>query len=501
MRRVAIVVLLPLVLSGCAMPWLKSSTSPVPETSPEPAPAAAPVIRPEVSPASGHEAQAASDVWQRLADNFSWTWGERADVEREIARLGRRPASFQRVSAKAEPFLWYIAEVLDQRKLPAELALLPLVESHYAANAVSPFGAAGLWQFMPATGATFGLKQTRWYDGRFDVVSSTDAALDYLESLYRQFDGDWLLAIAAYNCGPATVRRALTRSRARNFWSIAKYLPAETRSHVPRLLAAVTMITAPATYGIELHPIGNEPYFRVVDLGGPLDLTVLSATGQWPRADFKRLNPAFRRRYTDPDGPFEILAPDDLADGIVALLAEIPPERRLPTHIHVVQRGDTLSDIAARYDTSINSIRRENNIRGSFIKAGRELLVPTNGSAAATPGKMRDQPGSTEYVVASGDSLSTIASRYGTSSRDLAQRNGLTMKSTLQPGQVLNVSLRQTATNYEVSRGDSLWNIARRFDVSVADLRRWNSLRPQQTLQPGQTLIVSHPPADGLRKI
>ena len=160
--------------------------------------------------------------------------------------------------------------------MPLEFALLPVVESAYEPFAYSVSRAAGLWQFIPATGVRFGLKQDWWYDGRRDVIESTRAALDYLQALHDQFDGNWLLAIAAYNVGEAAVQRAIDYNRAHgrptDFWHLN--LPAETRAYVPKLLAMKRLMAEPERYGLAFAAIPNEPYFAVIDTGSQIDLTV-----------------------------------------------------------------------------------------------------------------------------------------------------------------------------------------------------------------------------------
>lgn len=501
MRIAGIVLVLPLALGGCAMPWVKTPPAPQPggveesrDTLKTP-PVAAPLARTEPVTTATEQP---SDLWEQLASGFSWgSSSAHAAVQAEIARLNRRPKSFRRSAAAAQPYLWHITEQLRQRGMPLELALIPMVESRFRSAAISPYGAAGLWQFMPDTGRRFGLKQTRWYDARLDPIASTRAALDYLERLRDQFAGDWLLAIAAYNCGPATVRRALARRGADDFWSIADALPAETRIHVPRLLAVIEVVAQRDPGNITINPIPNEPYFERVDLGGPIDLEYLRDSDERLRATFTTLNAAHRKRYTDPEGPFRILVPRPLVAPVNDVLADVPAERRLPTRSYLVQSGDTLGAIALAHDISVATLRQHNGLTGNLIRPGQELIVPVIDAAPAPDVAAPVR----EHVVATGESLWAIAKRYGHSSTALAQANGLRPDAILRPGQKLRIRAALGSTTYAVAPGDSLWTIARRFRVSIEELRRWNDLPRQQPLRPGQSLIVSRPDGNAARNI
>jgi len=442
-----------------------------------------------------------SDVWQRLSSTFPWAYPTDQAVGAALERLVEHPRGFERATERAAPYLWYIAGRLEQRNLPSELALVPLIESGYRAQVQSPRGAVGLWQFMPATGRRFGLKQTRWYDARGDVIHATNAALDYLSRLNQRFNGDWLLAIAAYNCGPTKVRQALKKNNATSYWSIAADLPPETRRHIPRLLASIQIIREPARYQITIESIPNRPAFTQIDLDGPIALAHLFSVPGWSQSAFKELNPAFKRDYTDPNGPFEILVPIGLERAVQDTLARIPKSQRVPTQIHVVQSGDTLSGISQRYSVAIYDLKAQNRLRGNRIKIGKELVVPVPSRAyeANDPQGLTIQR--TDHVVKRGESLWTISRHYGTNSRSIAALNGLSVASTLQPGQVLRVRSTHDVARYAVRRGDSLSRIAQKFKISIDQLQTWNRLSRHRTLQPGETLIVSNPRFDKQHEI
>jgi len=434
-----------------------------------------------------------TNLWQQLASEFSWNYPPDPATRRAIEQFKQHPRNLERPAERATPYLWFIADQLRRRKLPAELALLPMIESGYRGKAQSDRGAAGLWQFMPETGRKFGLKQTRWYDGRRDVIASTQAALDYLDQLIHRFNGDWLLALAAYNCGPTKLRKILNKNSATNFWAIRADLPKETRHYVPRLLAAIEIVRDPIRNQINLHPIPNERVFTPLDLGGPIALDHLYNVVGWSQAAFAELNPAFNQSYTDPDGPYEILVPIDLEQRVVNILANIPASQRVPTKAHIVKSGDTLSEISVHYAVAISELKALNKLRGNLIKIGTELLIPVPRQTHHPPAYRRGEFEETEHVVKRGESLWTIGRRYGASSTAIAELNRIAISSTLHPGQILHIHSQRTTAHYAVIHGDSLWRIARKFDVSIEQLQVWNKISRHQVLQPGETLIVSHP--------
>src|SRR5690625_3612316 len=234
----------------------------------------------------------ATSSWQRIRAGYGLVQGEltHPSIDAELERFQRHPHYFQEVTRRAEPYLYHVVEQLTERGMPTELALLPFIESAYDPFAYSQGRAAGLWQFVPGTATHFGMKRNDWYDARRDVIASTDTALDYLQQLHARFDGDWLLALAAYNGGPGTVSRALAsnaaRGRGNDFWSLP--LPAETRVYVPRLLALARIVRTPARYGLNLHPIPNRPSFSVADIGRQLDPARSPHAPRAPAAGWRR---------------------------------------------------------------------------------------------------------------------------------------------------------------------------------------------------------------------
>lgn len=504
-RSILLTVALAVLASGCArfdFPFSRPDRDAGEET------ARVPVVRdtpdaPAPTRATRDEA-AEGDLWRRLAVEIRMAPGT-TDAAREAREFYAANTGFlAATAARAEPYLHFVLGEIERRALPYEIALIPVVESGYAPNAMSPHGAAGLWQIMAATGRHLGLTQTRWYDGRFDVVDSTRAALDYLESLRDRFRGDWLLAFAAFNCGEGTVERAMERNRRAglptDFHSLD--LPAETERYVPKLLALTEIFAQPEAHGLELPRLPDAPYFETVEVGSPLDLAhVIEWTGTSAET-FDRLNPGFRTRFIAPGNPSRVIVPRDKAVALRATVAALPAAERTAPRTHEVARGETLSHIAAKSGVSVAALRSLNGLRGHRIRVGQPLLIPVPGTPDALREPAPEPSREAVHVIVPGDTLWDLARLYGTSAGRLARLNGLGEQATLRPGHELRVpaaarrdNARAPGVHYEVRPGDSLWTISRRFKVSVDDLRRWNGLSGKQSLQPGQKLVV-HVPRD-----
>ncbi|MCV6615539.1 MAG: transglycosylase SLT domain-containing protein, partial [Cellvibrionaceae bacterium] len=252
-----------------------------------------------------------SDLWQRIRQGYGLDHISNSRIDQQRRWYTRHPEYIQRVSKRAKPYLYHIVSELKRRQMPMELALLPIVESAFDPFAYSHGRASGLWQFTPPTARDFKLANTWWYDGRRDVEASTAAALDYLHQLNRRFDGDWLLALAAYNAGGGTVSKAIRKNKRRgrntDFWSLS--LPKETRAYVPRLLAMAEIVARPQAYRVSLHPILNQPYFKRFDLPYQLDLSQAAKLAQLPMDEIHLLNPGYSRWATDPSGAQHLLIP------------------------------------------------------------------------------------------------------------------------------------------------------------------------------------------------
>lgn len=432
-----------------------------------------------------------ADIWTRIRAGYQLQdeFESNPRIDRHRLWYASRTTSLEIIAKRSTPYIHHIVEALDKRNMPLELALLPAIESAFNPRAQSASRAAGLWQFIPSTGRNFKLKQTHWYDGRQDVIASTEAALDYLEYLHKMFDGDWLLALAAYNAGEGTVSRAIKRNRglglATDYWNLQ--LSQQARDYVPRLLALARIIGTPKAYTLALPNIPDEPYFVQVPLRQQVKLTQIADLARVPSDQLHDLNPAFKQGVTT-GGPQHILVPADQADQLELKLAELklqPAPTAATAGSYQVRKGDTLSAIASRHGTSVSRIQQLNNLKNTRLRIGQQLRLdnaPAQPAVAANNTKARPQ----RYQVRSGDTLSTIASRHGVSLRQLRQWNPGT-GDRLKVGQQLH--LQPASTRYVIKPGDTLSAIAQRHKVSVRQLQNWN---PSQSklLKPGQSLTL-----------
>lgn len=527
--RKALICFIPLIISGCNFTSVRQDTVQVPPTAEysipttsqtEPSTSSINVDEPlkkEIAATEDYD-----DLWLLIKDKLTFdTNTQHNSVRAKIKWFANNQDYIDRVAERAQPYLFYIITRLKERDMPLDLALLPIVESAYQPFAYSPSRASGIWQFIPATGRRYGLKQNWWYDGRRDIIAATEAALDYLEMLHKRFNGNWFHALAAYNAGEGNVERAIRRNKRAgkpiDFWSL--HLPRETRGYVPSLLAVAEILKNSKRYNISFNAIPNQPYFKKINIGSQIDLATVATLSGMNIDDVYTLNPGFNRWATDPQGPHQILLPIEKADTFKQKLAALPASDRISWQQHTIRQGESLGQIAHHYRTSVAVLREINKIRGNLIRAGHSLLIPTAKKSSkfytlsADARKFRGLKTTGDgkryiYSVKRGDNLWDIGNSYGISVKQLTNWNGISRKSLLKPGQKLTVWIKDEApeneghlvktaaendsssNEYIVKRGDSLWTIARKFDVHVDDLLEWNNLKKSKHLQPGQSLIV-----------
>src|SRR5690554_3319695 len=391
------------------------------------------------------------DVWKRIPSLYKLDIDQKNPrIDSQLRWYASHQSYLDRISERGKRYLYYIVEQMEERDIPAEIALLPIVESAFEPFAYSHGLASGVWQFIPSTGRSFGLHEDWWYDGRRDIRASTDAAITFLSALQRQFDGDWELALAAYNSGAGTVRRAIRKNerlgKPTDFWSL--HLPRETREYVPKLIALAKLLRDADEYGVVFNRIPNEPYFAVVETYGQIDLAQIAELSQTDINEIYQLNPAYKQWATHPNGPHEVLIPIDQVDTFVEGIAQLDPSQRVRWQNYTVKNGDTLISIANRHNTTAQALAQTNNIRGNIIRINDNLLIPS----ALLPAD--------NYTHSESERLSrTIAARQPQNSNRI---------------------------DYTVRSGDSFWKIANSHQVTVSDLARWNGMVPKDSLRVGE---------------
>ena len=467
-----------------------------------------------------------SDVWERIRRGYAMPVLQSKLVDRWVDFYTRDPAYLRRMSERAGQYLYHIVEEIENRGMPTELALLPFVESAFQAEALSRAKAAGLWQFMPATGKAYDLAQNLWRDDRRDVLESTRAALDYFEYLHGMF-GDWHLALAAYNWGEGSVQRAIQRAKRRKQPTDYLHLrmPNETANYVPKLEAVKRIISDPARYGITLPDVGNEPFFVTITKPRDIDIETAAELAGMPLEEFRRLNPSYKLPVIVASHNNVMLLPADKVDFFVDNLASWmdsgQPLSQWTTYR--LQQGETLAQVAGRSGMTEDELRKVNGIpKGRRVLANSTLLVRSTGTedqqdiaAELANAKLQLSPTTTwrrvTYRVRSGDTLSGIARRWRITMKSIVTANRL-RSDRLRVGQRLvltvpNVPRQAIASTqrsessqhviHRVRSGETLSTIASRYGVSIAQLKMTNRIRTN-LIRPGQRLRIPFGGADAV---
>lgn len=523
-----------------------------------------------------------NDLWQRIRTGFAMPTLQDDYVTRHENRYLANPAYLQRLFQRSGKYLHFVVNEVEKRGMPQEIALLPMIESAYNPQAYSHAKAAGLWQFIPSTGTHYGLEQTWWYDGRRDIYAATNAALDYLTMLHNMF-GDWQLALAAYNWGEGAVQRAVNRNLAKGLPTdyLSLKMPAETRNYVPKLMAIRNMIATPESYGLTLPALENKPYFTAVSTSRHIDLDLAAELAGMSVPEFLTLNPAYNKPVIAYKPQRKVLVPIEKADLFNENLAN-RNGNLLSWQPYQAIKGDTIESLAAQFGADPSSLSAINRISKPRLKPGQLVLVPRRSEVTASLAQANTSPKQAEssivvakekpielalnqpsekeaisssevisvvaessvipspipekaavipettdaeiaqaapteapvveakpqyHVVAKGDTAYNIARRYGLSVDELLQINQL-KNANINLGKRLNVladaaplntkekisqkatSKSKSSSQYKVKTGDTAAKIARRFSVAVPELLRWNGLKNNSILKPGDDLTI-----------
>ncbi len=389
----------------------------------------------------------ADDLWARIRKGYALPNLDDRHVAKWEEWYSTRPDYVGRMVDRSRRYLYHIVREVEQRGMPLEIALLPMVESAFNPVALSTSRASGIWQFMPSTGQDFGLKQTFWFDSRRDVIAATDGALTYLQRLYAKFN-DWQLALAAYNWGEGNVARAIAKNqragRPTDYPSLD--MPDETRNYVPKLQAVKNIIADPGKFGLDLADVPDAPYFAVVKTARKMDVKRAAELAEMPLDEFQYLNPHHNRPVIAGAEEYTILLPIDRAELFAAKL-ELSDQPLVSWQAHRVRKAETLPQVATKFGMSIETLRAINGIGPrTRIREGHVLLVPSQRASA--------------------ESEATL-------------------------GQAVFTTVPQGRTfYYRVRRGDSMTAIASRYAVTTQEIRGWNSL-PQNNVTVGQQLRIT----------
>lgn len=417
------------------------------------------------------------NLWHFLQRRFELEYSNPGDtlIERFETRFSGQPVYFEQLSQRAYWYLPYIVEEIEKRGLPYDLAIIPIIESELRPTAVSTSRAAGLWQFIPSTGAKFGLRQDWWVDERKDLIKSTQAALDYLTFLLKEFDNDWELALASYNAGSGRVRNAINanlRTKRPTTYSDLK-LPRETRAYLPKLVAIRNIISNPEKYGINLHPIPKTATISVIDAKSQTDLILLSSLLSLKPRVLKELNPGYLKGITPPAGPHQIVVPAEVAVTLVDILAKKALWNKLTWDIHRVRKGEYLDAIAARYNTKTRILKRLNNLKSDTIYPDQTLRIPI------TRIDKEDLAIGPKEEETSGKSGVANAEMQSNTAESLVAR-----RKTEEP------VFRVGDGIYNVRKNDDLKRIANLFGIPLQQLREMNDMNHSSEVATGQRLII-----------
>ncbi len=393
------------------------------------------------------------DLWTRVRRGFSIPELDGHEVRQNESSYTRHQKFIDHIVEQSQRYLFHIVEEVERRKMPTEIALLPIIESAFNPTAYSHRHASGLWQFIPSTGRAYGLEQNWWHDDRRDVIAATNAALDYLQKLYRMF-GDWKLAVAAYNWGEGALKRSIDETHGGelnvNFHDLK--LPTETKNHVAKLIAIRNIIANPGQYGVKLKPLPNRPYFKQVKITQHMDVKLAAELADLPEHEFNVLNPAYHRPVIRiRNKPRTLLLPVGSVKTFETNL-ENYDKSLVSWRVYRVKENETLADLSIKYRVDVAELAEVNGLSEfDMIEEKQTLLVPRK------------------------------RNRINSDERQLIAQSTFFSELHMQPVKVSPII-------HIVQKGDTLYDIAKRYSVNVKELKSWNGNKERLAI--GQRLIV-----------
>ena len=392
-------------------------------------------------------------------------------------------------------FIYFAIEELEKNNLPIELAILPYIESNYDPFSISPSGAVGIWQFMPRTGRLYELNKSWWNEDRHDPFKSTQAAVSYLKYLYQRFDEDIYLTIAAYNAGPSLVDRRINQNKRKgektDFWSLN--LPSQTKNYVPKYIALRELILNSDKYGVKMPDIPYEDVVKKITIPGQVEILALSEFLEIKPELLYKLNAGYTKWASAPKDESIFYIPKEKYYLYASENNPFNKTNDINWISHIVKSGDNLWDLSIKYDTEVNIIKEINYLNNDLLSINDTLLIPLGKSKSNNfiPYEM--------YIVSEGDSLWSIARKYNLDVNDLAQMNSLNENEYLQLGQQLSIGNKNIHRNieskkrtilYSVKQGDNLYKISELFDVTIKSIEEINDFN-ESTLMPGQIIKIA----------
>lgn len=482
--KAGVFVLCVAALAGCASAPPKPAPMPEPPAPALQMPAPEPETPPppaelEVSPLAAEITvlpQREADLWMRIRSGFALNELDSPLVREHEAWYASRPDYVRRMSERSELYLFHIVEEVERRRLPSEIALLPMIESAFNPRAYSRSKAAGIWQFIPSTGKHFGLDQNWWYDGRRDVLTATNAALDYLEKLHKMF-GSWDLALAAYNCGEGTMARAIAANQAKGLPTDYQSLnlPMESRHYVPKLMAVKHIIADPEAFGLQLNDVPNKPFFTTVEISKHIDVALAARFASMTVEELVALNPAFNKPMITVNDSERMLLPSAKVDVFRANMHRYGNQQLHTWQAYRAKKGERIDKIAGKFGMTVAQLRNLNTVaekRGKLTGA-QLLLVPLHPS----------KPLPTEAQIAAAQLAATqlaatqiAATQIATPQIDTAQLAPAQIATTQAEPVLPMTSAPVLPQTYVVQKGDTLFALAKRFGTSVDLLTADNQL-------------------------